>query len=522
MLKALNPCSIVAIGVGLWMILEVSPFQDLCSYLLECYQLKKCKDLFLVDLLVQAEEFILYSQCCHPISRRSKWSLDMAKSFSASSTSLLDSSKKLVEWSCAKVCLGFNRHRQVWVVFDIEENEQLSSKTRNALDVDFQPEGVRQEEMEKSEMITFGIYCNEERISRCCLRPIMSFRQEAALFGNSEGSSDCPGMFMFILGDRIVRSYLLHYGYHDTLASFDTASGSTFPPVFFAPQENGIKFSDGETYALDQRKLLRQLIRNGDIDSAFNKLREWYPQLVQVWRLLLLCNNGGNGIDGDIFHPNHTLTTSFEFLTMVLVEKECRNEKMTDFNKWRKSNLLHGSKYDKVRAFMMGRNCAVSYSIENRYRGWDTNNHGGDALSMGWTTFIGIEIAIIFGFQRIVKMVLALMQTVGDKQVSSASHSWNSNMSLIQILSSWHRLRKSAGQCYEYGGGIDYRDWDHLYVWVSKDNSDGFSLSGYNGRDSVTCWLRIEGTSNRLQDIKLLIVSPRTLIATTNELVAKP
>lgn len=32
-----------------------------------------------------------------------------------------------------------------------------------------------------------------------------------------------------------------------------------------------------------------KLIRNGDIDVAFGKLREWYPQIVEVGSLRLLC-----------------------------------------------------------------------------------------------------------------------------------------------------------------------------------------------------------------------------------------
>lgn len=77
----------------------------------------------------------------------------------------------------------------------------------------------------------------------------------------------------------IVRSYLLHYGYEDTLNSFDVASKNTVPPISIA-QENG--FNDQkDMYALSQRKTLRQLIRKGEIDVAFSKLREWYPQIVQ-------------------------------------------------------------------------------------------------------------------------------------------------------------------------------------------------------------------------------------------------
>ncbi|CAN6584389.1 unnamed protein product [Malus baccata var. baccata] len=78
---------------------------------------------------------------------------------------------------------------------------------------------------------------------------------------------------------QIVRSYLLHYGYEDTLNSFDMASKSTVPPVHIA-QENGFDEQD-ILFALNERKTLRQLIRNGEIDSALGKLREWYPQIVQ-------------------------------------------------------------------------------------------------------------------------------------------------------------------------------------------------------------------------------------------------
>ncbi|XP_077249779.1 SPla/RYanodine receptor (SPRY) domain-containing protein [Tasmannia lanceolata] len=77
----------------------------------------------------------------------------------------------------------------------------------------------------------------------------------------------------------IVRSYLLHYGYQDTLNSFDTASKNTLPPIPLV-QENGFN-EQGELYALSHRKILRQLIRSGDIDSAFAKLREWYHKLVK-------------------------------------------------------------------------------------------------------------------------------------------------------------------------------------------------------------------------------------------------
>ncbi|XP_048331533.1 ran-binding protein M homolog isoform X3 [Ziziphus jujuba] len=55
----------------------------------------------------------------------------------------------------------------------------------------------------------------------------------------------------------IVRSYLLHYGYEDTLNSFDMASKSTVPPIYIA-QENGSCEQEDIMYALSQRKTLRQ------------------------------------------------------------------------------------------------------------------------------------------------------------------------------------------------------------------------------------------------------------------------
>lgn len=75
----------------------------------------------------------------------------------------------------------------------------------------------------------------------------------------------------------IVRSYLLHYGYEDTLKLLDMAGKSSTPiPLHLE------SFSEKEImYALDQRKALRQLIRSGEIDEAFVKLRSWYPEIVQ-------------------------------------------------------------------------------------------------------------------------------------------------------------------------------------------------------------------------------------------------
>lgn len=77
----------------------------------------------------------------------------------------------------------------------------------------------------------------------------------------------------------LVRSYLLHYGYEETLNAFDVASKSTIPPICIA-QENGSGEQD-IAYALTHRRTLRQLIRNGEIDAALSNLRDWYPQIMQ-------------------------------------------------------------------------------------------------------------------------------------------------------------------------------------------------------------------------------------------------
>lgn len=81
------------------------------------------------------------------------------------------------------------------------------------------------------------------------------------------------------VGHKIVRSYLLHYGYQDTLDSFDMASENTCPPIPIA-QDNVLN-EQGDLYALKHRKILRQFIKNGEIDSAFQKLKEWYPQVLK-------------------------------------------------------------------------------------------------------------------------------------------------------------------------------------------------------------------------------------------------
>ncbi|CAN1235525.1 Ran-binding protein M homolog [Linum perenne] len=77
----------------------------------------------------------------------------------------------------------------------------------------------------------------------------------------------------------LVRSYLLHYGYKETLNSFDLACKNTVPPILIS-EENGYDSQD-IVYALNQRRELRQLIRNGQIDAATSKLRDWFPQILE-------------------------------------------------------------------------------------------------------------------------------------------------------------------------------------------------------------------------------------------------
>ena len=61
------------------------------------------------------------------------------------------------------------------------------------------------------------------------------------------------------LNDRIVRSYLLHYGYEDTLNSFDAVSGNSIQSGAVAEES---LIDKSAAYALNRRKILRQVVRN--------------------------------------------------------------------------------------------------------------------------------------------------------------------------------------------------------------------------------------------------------------------
>ncbi|KAF8105749.1 hypothetical protein N665_0156s0003 [Sinapis alba] len=81
------------------------------------------------------------------------------------------------------------------------------------------------------------------------------------------------------IGYGLVKTYLLHYGYEETLNAFNLATKTTVPPILIA-QEN-VMDEDDSSYDLHQRKTLRKLVRNGDIDAALANLQDWYPQIVQ-------------------------------------------------------------------------------------------------------------------------------------------------------------------------------------------------------------------------------------------------
>ncbi|KAI3931792.1 hypothetical protein MKW98_012202 [Papaver atlanticum] len=128
----------------------------------------------------------------------------------------------------------------------------------------------------------------------------------------------------------IIRSYLIHYGYQETLNSFDLASRSTLSPVPVAHENGSTEQEDG--YALGHRRILRQLIRSGDIDAAFEKLREWYPQIVEDENsticFLLHCQKfielvQVGDLEGAVKFARAELAKFFENASLVVILKTC-------------------------------------------------------------------------------------------------------------------------------------------------------------------------------------------------------
>jgi len=67
--------------------------------------------------------------------------------------------------------------------------------------------------------------------------------------------------------NSIIRNYLLHYGYEETLKSFEAACG-------------GMK-SESAHQTLHNRKLIRKLILDGEIEEAIKIISQLYPDLLQ-------------------------------------------------------------------------------------------------------------------------------------------------------------------------------------------------------------------------------------------------
>ena len=96
----------------------------------------------------------------------------------------------------------------------------------------------------------------------------------------------------------IVRAFLLHYGYHDTLTAFDAACGAasgddSVDSVALRdviPQEDANGMVEDDVYALEQRKVLRRLARDGNVDGVLAKLQEWYPKVQDYPTLTFLLH----------------------------------------------------------------------------------------------------------------------------------------------------------------------------------------------------------------------------------------
>lgn len=88
----------------------------------------------------------------------------------------------------------------------------------------------------------------------------------------------CIAKASFFLVISLVKTYLLHYGYEETLHAFDLATNSTVPPIARA---DGTDVQD-TLYALHERKFLRQVLNYTAILPFFFSLSQiksklhWY------------------------------------------------------------------------------------------------------------------------------------------------------------------------------------------------------------------------------------------------------
>ncbi|CAA7057830.1 unnamed protein product [Microthlaspi erraticum] len=71
----------------------------------------------------------------------------------------------------------------------------------------------------------------------------------------------------------LVRNYLSHYGYEETLKAFNMATETSVP-------RNALEEKDA-SFSLQDRKHLRELIMKGEIVAAIAKLQDCYPELLQ-------------------------------------------------------------------------------------------------------------------------------------------------------------------------------------------------------------------------------------------------
>jgi hypothetical protein len=82
---------------------------------------------------------------------------------------------------------------------------------------------------------------------------------------------------------RLVKTYLLRYGYEDSFRAFNLAASRHT----VIAQENSF-----DEYELHQRKKLRELIMTAEIDDAIAALKDRYPQLIEGGSeayFLLIC-----------------------------------------------------------------------------------------------------------------------------------------------------------------------------------------------------------------------------------------
>jgi len=79
----------------------------------------------------------------------------------------------------------------------------------------------------------------------------------------------------------LIRNYLLHYGFEETLQSFESAGGTT--------SENSMLFK-----SLQNRKRIRQLIMDGETEKAVQLINQLYPGLLGTYsgaNFLLQCQH---------------------------------------------------------------------------------------------------------------------------------------------------------------------------------------------------------------------------------------